>query len=62
MELATKGFSHGHVPVTALKVWGKGNRSYAFSEDFEDKSVLKTLCHSPRVPEWIVASALMHHV
>ena len=41
--MRTKGFSHGHVPVTALEVRGKGKRSYVFSEDFEDKSVLKTL-------------------
>ena len=27
----------------SIKVRGKGKRSYAFSEDFEDKSVLKTL-------------------
>ena len=37
--MRTKGFSHGHVPVTALEMQGKGKRSYAFSEDFEDKSV-----------------------
>ena len=42
--MRTKGFSHGHVPVTALEMRGKGKRSYAFSEDFEDKSVLR---HSP---------------
>ena len=33
--MRTKGFSHGHVPVTALKVRGKGKRSYAFSEDLK---------------------------
>ena len=44
--MRTKGFSHGHVPVTALKVRGKGKRSYAFSEDFEDKSVQKILTSS----------------
>ena len=41
--MRTKGFSHGHVPVTALEVRGKGKRSYAFLEDFEDKSVLEDI-------------------
>jgi hypothetical protein len=35
--MRTKGFSHGHVPVKELEMQGKGKRSYAFSEDFEDK-------------------------
>jgi hypothetical protein len=37
--MRTKRLSHGHVPVTALEMRGKGKRSYAFSEDFEEKSV-----------------------
>ena len=41
--MRTKGFSHGHVPVTALEMRGKGKRSYAFLEDFEDKSVLEDI-------------------
>ena len=41
--MRTKGFSHGHVPVTALEMRGKGKRSYAISEDFKDKSVLEDI-------------------
>ena len=41
--MRTKGFSHGHVPVTTLEMRGKGKRSYAFLEDFEDKSVLEDI-------------------
>ena len=46
--MRTKGFSHGHVPVTALEMRGKGKRSYAFSEYFEDKSVRRHWPHSAK--------------
>ena len=41
--MRTKGFSHRHVPVTTLEMRGKGKRSYAFSEDFENKSDLEDI-------------------
>jgi hypothetical protein len=37
--MRTKRLPHGHVPVKELEMRGKAERSYAFSEDFEDKSV-----------------------